>query len=111
VARADLEAVTASPDVTHALVLEPGGTGGLAGLQGGVAIVGKSWWAARSARAKLDVTWDEGPTAAESSAGFTARAAELFGKPGQQVLRKDGDAEAALGKAAKVVTADYSYPF
>ena len=43
---------------------------------GGVAIVADSWYLARSARAKLKVTWDEGPTAAQSSAGFAARALE-----------------------------------
>ena len=44
----------------------------LAGISDGVAIVAKSWWAANRAREKLKVTWDEGPTAAQSSEAFRA---------------------------------------
>ena len=53
----------------------PTASGDPQGLSDGVAIVAKSWWAASRARDKLKVTWDEGPTAAQSSEGFAQRAA------------------------------------
>jgi isoquinoline 1-oxidoreductase beta subunit len=82
----------------------------LTGLLGGVAIIADNWWYAKIARQKLKVTWNEGPTAEQSSVGFAARAAELSKQTPQRSLRKDGDIEAALA-GAKVVQGEYFYPF
>ena len=109
VVSANLDAVRAMPGVRQAFVLE-GGTA-LAGLLGGVAILADTWWAANQARLKLQVTWDEGFTAAQSSVGFAERAATLAAGTPQRTLRKDGDALAALTTAARTVEAEYSYPF
>ncbi len=109
VASANLDQIKSQPGVKHTFVVE-GGTA-LSGLLGGVAIVADTWWAAQSAREKLKVTWAEGPTAEQSSAGFAAKAAQLSKQPAQRSLRKDGDLDAALGGAAKVVEAEYFYPF
>jgi len=106
---ANLDEVKAERGVKHAFVVE-GGTQ-LAGLLGGVAIVADSWWYAKNARQKLKVSWNEGPTAEQSSAGFAAKAAELSKQPAQRTLRKDGDVDAALTGGAKVLHADYFYPF
>ena len=81
------------------------------GVADGVAIVAKTWWAASRAREKLDVVWDEGPTAAQGSDGFAAEAARLAQGAPATTLRRDGDADAALAGAAQVVEAAYSYPF
>jgi isoquinoline 1-oxidoreductase beta subunit len=109
VASANLDEVKRQPGVRHAFVVE-GGTA-LSGLLGGVAIVADTWWLAKSARQKLTVQWNEGATAAQSSAGFAAQAAQLATQPPQRSLRTDGDVDAALKGAARMVKAEYFYPF
>jgi isoquinoline 1-oxidoreductase beta subunit len=106
---ANLEEVKKEPGVKHAFVVEGGEQ--LQGLLGGVAIVADTWWAARSARSKLEVTWGEHPTSSQSSKSFDAQAAALSKKPPMRSLRKDGDVESAFGGGNKVVEAAYSYPF
>jgi isoquinoline 1-oxidoreductase beta subunit len=109
VVSANLDVVRRLPGVRQAFVVE-GGTS-LAGLLGGVAILADTWWAANQARKQLVVTWDEGATAAQDSAGYAARANALAAGTPQRTLRKDGDAATALGAAAHTVEAAYSYPF
>jgi isoquinoline 1-oxidoreductase beta subunit len=106
---AQLDAVLAMPGVKKAFVVA--GDGEYNGLASGVAILADSWWRAKKAREKLVVEWDEGPVAARSTAEFEKAAAALKGQPGKLNIRKDGDADAALAKAAKVVEVSYAYPF
>jgi isoquinoline 1-oxidoreductase subunit beta len=106
---ANLEVVKAQPGVTHAFIVEGGAN--LQGLMPGVAIVGRNWWMVQQARKKLVVEWVDHPTAQQSSAGFAAKAKELFTQPAHRSIRKDGDFDGAIKSAAKVVSAEYSYPF
>ncbi len=84
----------------------------LTGILGGVAVVADSWWQAESARRKLKVVWDEGPTATQSSEGFAKRALELSTQKPETSLRTDGNVDQAFAApGVKVVEAAYSYPF
>jgi isoquinoline 1-oxidoreductase subunit beta len=110
VASANLDEIKALPGIRHAFIVEPGPDP--ATLAGGVAIVADKWYQARYARDnKLKVTWDEGPTAAQSSQLYASNAVEMAKNQPGQTLRKDGDVDAAFGNAAKVVEAAYTYPF
>lgn len=106
---ANLDAIRREPGVRHAFIVAGGDDPG--SLLSGVAVAADTWWAAQSARRKLQIKWDEGPAASQSSAGFAGMAEELSGRPPQLVLRKDGDAKKAMEQAARVVEASYSYPF
>jgi isoquinoline 1-oxidoreductase beta subunit len=76
-----------------------------------VAIVADSWWQAQSARRRLRVTWNEGPSAQQSSEGFAKQAQALSTQKPGFPLRVDGNVDQALAGAAKVVEASYAYPF
>jgi isoquinoline 1-oxidoreductase beta subunit len=107
---AKLDAVKASPGVLDAFVIE--GNGHADQLVDGVAIIAKNWWIANKAREKLEIEWDNGEWGSHSTAGYAERAHELMagGKP-EEVFSSDGDVDAAFASAAKVLDAEYSYPF
>jgi isoquinoline 1-oxidoreductase subunit beta len=111
VVSANVDAIKALPGVHDAFIVRGNGGGDPQGLADGVAIVAKSWWVANRAREKLEITWNEGPTAAQSSEGFAAEAARLATAAPASYLRRDGDAATALQNAAHVVEAAYGYPF
>ncbi|MEO7008819.1 MAG: xanthine dehydrogenase family protein molybdopterin-binding subunit [Caldimonas sp.] len=76
----------------------------------GVAIVADTWWHAKKAREGLSVQWDEGAGAALSDKtmleGIRAGAAADKVLP----LKAEGDAEAVIKGATKVVRAEYTMP-
>ena len=94
-----------------------------------VAIVGNSTWEVLNAKKALKVDWEKAPESSFTAAGFGGnkskvtvpaglensadhkiRMAEYAKKPGN-ILRRDGDPEAAFKKAAKIIERTYSAPF
>lgn len=76
-----------------------------------VVVIADSWWKASKAREKLGLKWDDAAVTGFSTAKYEADAAKIVGNAPQASLFKAGEADATLAKAAKVVKADYEYPF
>src|SRR5690606_31940533 len=106
---ADLEAAKAVPGVEDVLVMKGGDNPEL--LNDGVAVISSNWWLAKQARKKLAIEWDNGQWASHSTAGYAARATELVKGTPETNLGDSGDDDPAFASAAKIVEADYSYPF
>ena len=77
---------------------------------GGIAVVADSTWAAMKGRDALQITWDNGAAASESTGTLREALRAAAGKPGKRV-RNDGDVDAAAAKSAKRVDAVYEVPF
>ncbi|MFN5454936.1 molybdopterin cofactor-binding domain-containing protein [Bradyrhizobium sp.] len=76
---------------------------------GGVAVVARNTGAAIKGRDALKVEWDDGPNAAYDSVAYRAELEAAARQPGL-VVRQEGDVEAALKSADKIVTGEYYLP-
>lgn len=86
------------------------GVSDVIGLPSGVAVLAKDTWSAMQGRDALSVTFDDSAAEMRSSDEMAKELAELTAQPGLKA-HGEGDAEAALAGAAKVIEADYSFPF
>jgi isoquinoline 1-oxidoreductase beta subunit len=117
---ANLDAIKALKGVKHAFIIEgrplrndyPNYLFEDPGFESGVAIVADSWWAAQSAREKLEVKWDSGKWGAQDSAELAKKAQALSQQTPMRTLRQDGEVEAVFKRAdIKAVEANYTIPF
>jgi isoquinoline 1-oxidoreductase beta subunit len=76
-----------------------------------VAVVADTWWHAKTALDAMPIEWDEGPHAQASSATIAETLKAGLDAPDAAVGNSNGDARAALAKAARKVEAVYSYPY
>jgi isoquinoline 1-oxidoreductase beta subunit len=76
----------------------------------GVAVLAKDYWSAKKGRDALVADWDESAAFRLGSAEIMAEYKRLASTPGASA-RKDGDADAALAGAAKIVEAAYEFPY
>ena len=79
-------------------------------MAGGVAVVADNTWAAIKGRDALVVEWEDGPHADESSESLRAQFEWLTLETGD-IIRDDGDVDAALAGAATRLDAVYEVPF
>ncbi len=76
----------------------------------GVAVLAKNTWAARQGRDALVVEWDESKAFKLGSEEIFSRYREAAGKEGR-IAGKQGDIAAALAQPAKLIEADYEFPY
>ncbi|HUP07327.1 MAG TPA: molybdopterin cofactor-binding domain-containing protein [Caldimonas sp.] len=79
--------------------------------ESGVAVIADTWWHAKTAVEALPIEWDGGANAQVSSASIAAMLKAGLDAPEGIVGNSTGDARGALAKAARTVTATYSYPY
>ncbi|WP_024507255.1 molybdopterin cofactor-binding domain-containing protein [Bradyrhizobium sp. ARR65] len=76
---------------------------------GGVAVIARNTGAAIKGRDALKIVWDDGANAKYDSVAYRAELEEAARKPGL-VVRKEGDVDAALKTADKVIVGEYYLP-
>src|SRR6202035_4259543 len=108
VAKFDATKTKAVPGVRDVITIDAVGEGAF--TSGGVVVLASSSWAAIAGRKALNITWDEGPNADESSESLRQHFIENVAKPGK-VVRNEGDADAALASASKKIEVVYELPF
>ena len=76
---------------------------------GGVAVIARNTGAAIKGRDALKVVWDDGPNGKYDSVAYRAELEEAARKPAL-IVRKEGDVDAALKGADKVIVGEYYLP-
>lgn len=109
VASFDAAKAKAVPGVRDVFEIKTSGRG--ASTTGGVTVLADNSWAAIQGRKALEVKWDEGAAANESSEELRQQFLRNASAKPANTLRNDGDADAALASAGKKVEAIYELPF
>lgn len=76
----------------------------------GVAVVARNTWSAMKGREALSIQWDDAKAEKRGTVQILADFREQARKPGAKAARR-GDVAAAFKAAAKVVEAEYSFPY
>ncbi|XSG84690.1 MAG: molybdopterin cofactor-binding domain-containing protein [Methylohalobius sp. ZOD2] len=80
------------------------------GIPQGVAVLAKDFWSAKQGRDALSVEWDENEAFKLGSAEIMARYKELAQESGA-IARREGNSDQALDQAARVLEAEYEFPY
>ncbi len=79
-------------------------------IPNGVAVLAESTWPAIRGRDLLEIEWDDGEAETRSSDAMFEELKAMTAMPGVKV-REDGDVDGALEASAKVIEADFDFPF
>jgi len=95
-------------DATRAL--QQAGVEKVVDLGGGIGVIATNTWRAFKGAQMVEIEWDDAPYPSTTDAMFET-IAKAFDGEANATLRADGDVEAALGAAGKVIEAEYRVPF
>ncbi len=110
VRRFDPAAALAVPGVRQ--VVEVPAVGGDTNVHSGVAVIADDTWAAIRGRDALEIDWDPGEGADDSTEGYLERMRAGADGPGAVLVNRAGDPDALIDAAgAAVVRADFAVPF
>lgn len=116
-ASANLDDIKKLPGVRNVFVVSapddppPPFDGMMGPITDGVAIVADTWYQANKAAESLEVQWQQTPFGNLNSKDYPEQARKLAqNKPSKDVITK-GDPHGTLASAAKVIEAEYHYPF
>jgi isoquinoline 1-oxidoreductase subunit beta len=84
--------------------------GDIVSWPGGVAVLARGFWAAKTARDALKIEWEDTGAETRGSNDILADYRKLLEQPGVPV-RDEGNAETAIAGAAKKFVADYEFPY
>lgn len=76
----------------------------------GVAVYAKGFWPAKTARDRLNITWDDTKAEKRGTAQILAEYRDLSKTPGS-VVTQHGDADAAFAKGGRVIEAEFVFPY
>ena len=109
IAKYDATAARAVPGVIDIVELPVAASP--AGFQprGGVAVIAKNSWTAMKGRDALVVEWTDAPNTSYDSVAYLAQSLDTVRKPAQ-VIRNEGDFDAAIKSAPKRISAEYVTP-
>ena len=102
-------ATVASFDADEAKALK--GVTDVVAIDRGIAVVATDMWSALKGRDLVTVEWDDSKAETRGSAQIMAEYHDLATKKPTAVARTDGEPEAALASAAKVLEATYEFPY
>ncbi|WP_434112556.1 molybdopterin cofactor-binding domain-containing protein [Paraburkholderia caffeinilytica] len=106
VAHFDASPARNMPGFIKAFSLKP-----YAGGSGAVAVIADNPFRAMNAVSAINVTWNDGPAAALSSASVDAQLAQALDDSDGHAYYHRGDVDAALSRAARTLTAEYHAPY
>jgi isoquinoline 1-oxidoreductase subunit beta len=87
------------------------GVRGVVRMRDAVAVVADSWWRAKRATEAVRVRWNDGGNGTVSTDSIAAFVRDGLDADEAEIGRADGDAAAALSRAARRIEADYTVPF
>ncbi|SPH17524.1 Isoquinoline 1-oxidoreductase subunit beta [Defluviimonas aquaemixtae] len=77
----------------------------------GLAVIGEHMWAAMKGREAVTADWDESAAETRGSEEILAEYRALIAEPPAAIARQEGDSAGAIAGAAKVIAAEYEFPY